>query len=92
LSQRLAVAKVPGGEPVNSGRDPRLCTGIRQFRQPIVKYVFSGAADVMANLDYGFIVTYKSHGGKSMSALAPGRGASAQGAGKRGARLLDGDG
>jgi hypothetical protein len=38
-----------------------LCAGIRQFRQPIVKDIFSGAADVVANLDHVFIVTYNSH-------------------------------
>ena len=32
LSQRLAVSKVPGGEPVNSDRNLRLCAGIRQLR------------------------------------------------------------
>jgi hypothetical protein len=67
LSQRLAVAKVPGGEPVNSAGNLRLCAGIRQFRQPIVKDIFSGAADVVANLDRVFIVTYKSHADKSTS-------------------------
>jgi hypothetical protein len=69
VSQRHAVTKVPGGEPVNSRRNFRLCAGVRQFRQPIVKDIFSAAADVVANLDDVFIVTYKSHGGKSIGSL-----------------------
>jgi hypothetical protein len=42
-----------------------LCAGIRQFRQPIVKDIFSGPADVVANLDHAVSVTYKSHADKS---------------------------
>jgi hypothetical protein len=64
LPQRLSVAKIPGGEPVNSAGNLRLPASIRQFRKPIVKDIFSGTIDVMANLDHGFIVTYKLHGGK----------------------------
>jgi hypothetical protein len=54
LTQRLAVAKVPGGQSVAvaSGGNLRLCTGIRQLRQPIVKDIFPGAADVVTNLDH----------------------------------------
>lgn len=61
LSQGLAVAKVPCGEPVDSARNLRLGPGISQLRQPVVEDIFPGAADVMTNLDHTSIVTYKSH-------------------------------
>jgi len=52
LAERLAVTKVPGREPVDSARNLRLRASITQSRQPIVEHVFSGAADVVANLDH----------------------------------------
>jgi hypothetical protein len=65
LTQRLAVAKIPRRQSVDSGCNLGLCAGIRQSRQPIVEDIFSGAADVMTNLDHVSIVTYKSQNGKS---------------------------
>jgi hypothetical protein len=62
--QGLAVAKIPGGQAVDSDRNPRLCASIRQLRQPIVEEIFSGAADEVANLYHGSIVIYKLHDGK----------------------------
>ncbi len=54
LAQRLAVAKVSGGGPVDSGRNLRLRASISQLKQPIVKHIFSGTGDVVANLDHPF--------------------------------------
>jgi len=34
LTQRLAVARIPGGQSVDSDRNLRLCAGITQLRQP----------------------------------------------------------
>jgi len=50
LSQRLTVAKVPGSQLVDSGRNLRLCAGVCQLRQPIVEDIFSGVANLVANL------------------------------------------
>src|SRR6266403_6399629 len=52
LAHRLAVAKVPGSKPVDSGCYLRLCAGIRQLRQPIVEDILSGAADVVTDFDH----------------------------------------
>jgi hypothetical protein len=54
MSQWLAVTKVSGSKPVDSGRNLGLCAGIRQLRQPIVEDILSSAADEVANLDHFF--------------------------------------
>lgn len=64
MSQRFAVSKVSGGDPVDSTRNFGLCTGVRQLRQPIVKDVFPGPAEVVADFDHIPIVTYKSQARK----------------------------
>jgi hypothetical protein len=54
LPQRLAIAKVSHSEPVDPACNLRLRAGIRQLLQPIVEDIFSGAAEVVANLDQVF--------------------------------------
>jgi hypothetical protein len=54
----------PGGQPVDSDYNLRLCASIRQLRQPIVEQISSGAADEVPNLYHNSIVTYKLHDGK----------------------------
>ncbi len=39
---------------VHSDRNLCLCAGIRQLQKPIVKDIFSGAADVVVNLNHIF--------------------------------------
>ena len=54
LAQAQGIAKVPGGKPVDSARNLRLCAGIRQLRQPIVEDILSCAPDVVTDLDHVF--------------------------------------
>jgi hypothetical protein len=48
----LQSPKFPAASRLIRTRNLRLCASIRQVRQPIVEDVFSGAADVVTNLDY----------------------------------------
>lgn len=54
LAQRLAIAEIPGGKPVDSRRDLGLRAGVRELRKPNIKDVFSSTRDVVADLDHGF--------------------------------------
>jgi hypothetical protein len=54
LTQRLAIAKISGGQSVDSGCNLRLGPGIRQLRQPIVEDIFSRAVDVVTNFNHVF--------------------------------------
>jgi hypothetical protein len=45
------IPEVSGGYAVDPAGNLRLCSGIRKVRQPLVKGVHSGAADVVANLN-----------------------------------------
>lgn len=71
LAQGLAVAKIPAGEPVDPAGNLRLGAGVGQLRQPVVEDIFSGACDVMANLNHDYIVTYKLQLGKASRVAAP---------------------
>lgn len=53
LAQRLAVAKIPGGKPVDSACNLCLRASISQLRKPIIEHIFPGTADVVANLHHG---------------------------------------
>ncbi len=64
LAQGPAVAKVSRCQPVDSTCDLRLSMNISQSRQPIVEYILSSAADIMADLDHRQSVTYTLHQGK----------------------------
>jgi hypothetical protein len=59
LAEGPGVAKVSSSEPVDPDRNLRLCAGVCQLRQPMIEDIFPGSADVMANFDHLFIVTYK---------------------------------
>jgi hypothetical protein len=67
LAEGPGVAKVSSSEPVDSDRNLRLCAGVCQLRQPMIEDIFPGSADVMANFDHLFIVTYKLQHGKMIS-------------------------
>lgn len=54
----LGVSKIPQRQPVDSAGNLRLGPSIRKLGQPMIKYVFALAVDIMANLEHGFIVTY----------------------------------
>jgi hypothetical protein len=70
LPQRLAVAEVSGGEPVDPACNLRLGAGVSESRQPIVENVFPGTIDVMPNLNYDLSVTYKLQADKSSGGTA----------------------
>jgi hypothetical protein len=67
LAEGPGAAKISSSEPVDPDRNLRLCAGVYQLRQPMIEDIFPGSADVMANFDRLFIVTYKSQHGKMIS-------------------------
>ena len=70
MAQRLAVAKVTGGKPVDADCNLRPCSDIRHFAQPIIEKILSRAADLMTNVDHRLSVTYNLHWRKARLRLA----------------------